>query len=199
MGFKDWAKRVQKEISISKEEIAAGAIIAAQDSITVEATFVSENRKMTKKMHDQLVEQDRKYGRGPGIVIPAKFIKVQVLQEPIHKYHILANSFNDKLVYTETRIQAKAVLITANAQWKATKAAVQKFTKEDFVELVFENGTKMLDKPDRLVVVLDMDINNANATLAKIDSYKIQQARRGAAKHVDLSFGSLKNRWKKRR
>ena len=199
MGFKDWAKRAKAEMGITKEELAAAAIIEMGDNLQGEVTFKKVNRKMTKKMHDQLVEQDRKYGRGPGIVIPAKNIKVNILEQPIPKYHQLATAFEGKIQYTETRLQAKATLVAAKAQWKSTLAGVQKFTAKDFVELVFQDGSKTLDKPDRLVSVLNMDIKNAVAMIKKIDGYApIQQNRRGAAKHVDLSFGSLKKRFKNR-
>ncbi|MCK5945855.1 MAG: hypothetical protein KAG04_01145 [Mycoplasmataceae bacterium] len=199
MGFKDWAKRVQKEIAITSEEIAAGAVIALQDEIKIEVSFIDENRKMPKELHDQLVEHDRKFGRGAIPFIPPKNIKVKMLEQELPKYHELESKFSGNLAYSETRTQAKAALIASNALWNAAVAGIGKTKKGEYVEITFTNGSKMLDSPERLIGVINMDLNNSRSTLNIIDGYKSQQRRKTAAKHVDLSYGSLKKMWKKRK
>ncbi|MCK5807084.1 MAG: hypothetical protein KAG91_01660, partial [Mycoplasmataceae bacterium] len=61
MGFKDWAKRVQKEVGISKEEIAAAIVIEMGDQLDIgEVTFTKSTKKMSKKMHDEIKERETK-------------------------------------------------------------------------------------------------------------------------------------------
>ena len=117
MGFKDWAKRVQKEIGISKEEIAAPIVIELGYELdTGEVSFITSNKKMTKKMHDEIKERITKYGRGAFPEIIPKGIKVHTLEQPIPRFNSLEIKFRDQLIYAKVRTLAKASLIAAKSR-----------------------------------------------------------------------------------
>ena len=198
MGFKDWAKRAKAELNITKEEIAAGAVIAMGDDLKIEVTFKKVNRKMPAKLRTYLKEQETKFGRGALPKILPISIEVNVLEQKLNKYHEIESKFAGNLHYTETRTQAKAALMASKAQWISVKEGIDKLAKGAFVELDYENGSKVTDTAERQSSVVGMDIANAVATLKTINAYGATKGKRTAAKHVDLSFGSLKKRFKKR-
>ena len=201
MGFKDWAKRVQKEVGISKEEIAAAIVIEMGDQLDIgEVTFTKSTKKMSKKMHDEIKERETKYGRGAFPKIVPKSIKVNTLEQPIPKFNDIEIAFREKIVYSKERTLAKAALTAAKAQWTKTNEGIATIKKGEYVEVVYENGTTFIDNPERSSHIISMMIANATSLLNKINNYApIQQNRRTAGKHVDLSFNSLKGMFKKRR